>query len=66
MEKGVTFLLNEKVRKLESKNSEITGIHNENGYHTADTYVLAAGVWTKNLINNWAVVCLYREEKVIV
>lgn len=50
MENGVTFLLNEKVSKLESKNSEITGIHTEYGYYKADTYVLAAGVWTKNLI----------------
>lgn len=48
-EKGAVICLNEEVNSIEVKGSEITGVKTNKDFYSADTYVIAAGSWTRPL-----------------
>jgi len=48
-EDGVVLLPNEPVTGFERKGSSITGVHTAKGLHNADTVVLAAGAWSREI-----------------
>lgn len=48
-QKGVNFMLHQKVKALQTKNNTISAVETSSGIFEADEFVLAAGCWTSSL-----------------
>ncbi len=48
--KGVKFRINEKVVSVEVEGKKLTGIKTDKDFYVADSYVMAAGSWTQQLL----------------